>query len=245
MKISELSARTGLPVGTLKFYLREGVVPPGRRTSRTAAEYDDSHVERVLLVRALTDAGGLGIAAVQRILSVIDAPEPAARLDVLATAQDALLSEGPTATDLSGAGTTGTGTGTGAAAGTGADAAEATDPVGRARTWAEARGWSTFPEDLALARLDRAWQACEQAGVEADEELLHRYADAMEQVAAVDVGAVPEGAADAVRRVIVGTVMLEPVLAALRLMAQREVSMRDAGSRSAVAPGRAIPAEGE
>lgn len=103
----------------------------------------------------------------------------------------------------------------------------------RAREWAEGHGWRTFPQDLLVGRLDRAWEACEQAGVPLDEADLHRYARAMEEVAEVDVEAVPVGAAEAVRRVVVGTVMVEPVLSALRLMAQREVSMRRSGQRPA------------
>lgn len=101
----------------------------------------------------------------------------------------------------------------------------------RAREWAAGHGWRTFPEDLLVRRLDRAWEACEQAGVALDEVDLHRYARAMEEVAEVDVEAVPREAAEAVRRVVVGTVMVEPVLSALRMMAQREVSMRRFGQR--------------
>ncbi|WP_141748252.1 MerR family transcriptional regulator, partial [Brachybacterium sp. HMSC06H03] len=97
MRISALSARTEVPIGTIKFYLREGLLAPGRQTSRTTAEYDESHVERIRLVRALTDAGGLGIAAVRRIVEVLDAPGPA-RLDLLATAQHALLADEPAPT---------------------------------------------------------------------------------------------------------------------------------------------------
>src|SRR5699024_4631448 len=82
------------PVGTIKFYLREGLLPPGWRTSRTAAEYDDAQVERIRLIRALTDAGGLGIAALRRIVTVLDSPQPA-RLDLLATALDSLPAPAP------------------------------------------------------------------------------------------------------------------------------------------------------
>lgn len=39
---------------------------------------------------------------------------------------------------------------------------------------------------------------------------------------------VPEDPDEAVRRVVVGTVMLEPVLLTLRLLAQRELSVRRA-----------------
>ena len=56
--------------------------------------------------------------------------------------------------------------------------------------------------------------------------MMDAYVDAVEQVARVDVAAVPEGVEDAVHRVVIGTVMLEPVLSALRLLAQRAVSVR-------------------
>ena len=224
MRISELSARTDVPVGTIKFYLREGLLPPGRRTSRTAAEYDDAHVERIRLIRALTDAGGLGIAAVRRIVTVLDSPQPA-RLDLLATAQDALLAEEPAAAE-------------------GSAAAEEVAPRrSRARDWAEARGWTTFPEDLVLDRIDRVWQACEEAGIDLDDDLMDRYAEAMEQVARLDVDAVPTGPEGAVRRVIVGTVMLEPVLLALRMLAQRELSLREVGESAGQCSG-ASPSSG-
>src|SRR5699024_1565443 len=103
----------------------------------------------------------------------------------------------------------------------------------RARDWAAARGWTTFPEDLLLERLDRVWQACEEAGIDVDDDLLDRYAEAMEQVARLDVDTVPTGPEGAVHRVIVGTVMLEPVLLALRLLARRELSLREAGGSAA------------
>src|SRR5699024_8569029 len=93
MKISELSAATEVPVGTIKYYLREGLLHPGERTSRTTARYDHGHVERIRLVRALTDAGGPGIAQIKRVIDVIDAAAPP-RMDVLATAQDALVDGG-------------------------------------------------------------------------------------------------------------------------------------------------------
>lgn len=248
MKISALAQRTGVAVGTIKFYLREGVVPPGRATSRTTAEYDEAHVERIRLVRALTDSGGLGIAAVRRIIAAIEAPDPA-RLDVLATAQDALLDgQMPTgAALLVAAPSTGTAP-VGRAASVGgeasvdgeasAGAAAESGPAGsRARAWALRRGWSTYPDDQLVARLDRVWRACELAGITVDEDLLDDYAEAMEAVACLDVESVPLEADGAVRRVVVGTVMLEPVLSTLRMLAQREISVRrDPGERGVTCP---------
>ncbi|MGO1201527.1 MAG: MerR family transcriptional regulator [Dermabacteraceae bacterium] len=216
MRISELSAATDLPIGTIKYYLREGLLPAGHRSSRTTADYDATHMERLRLVRALIETGGLGLAAVRRVLTVIDAPDPQ-RLDVLATAQDALTAgEAPAQTG---------------AADEDAEGNPENSPVGRAHAWVAARGWPTGPGDPVVERLERAWQACQAAGIDVDDAMMGDYADAMEQVAGVDVAAVPPGADDAVRRVVIGTIMMEPVLAALRLLAQREVSVRRHGRR--------------
>lgn len=227
MRISELSARSGLPVGTIKFYLREGLLPAGRRTSRTTAEYDDAHLERLRLVRALGDPGGLDLAAIRRVLAAIDTPDPR-RIDVLATAQDALLGAGDKDADE---GTTEDTTAEGAAPAPGGEAATAgaappaSGDDARARAWARSRGWITPPGDAALHRLEQAWAAARHAGLDLDAERLGDYADAMARVAEIDVDSVPEDPRDAVRQVVVGTVMIEPVLAALRLLTQRELSL--------------------
>ena len=73
MRISELARATGVPVATVKFYLRDGLLPPGRATSATQAEYDETHVRRLRLVRALAEIGGLALADVRDVLAVLDA----------------------------------------------------------------------------------------------------------------------------------------------------------------------------
>ncbi|MYU47619.1 MerR family transcriptional regulator, partial [Streptomyces sp. SID7803] len=52
MRLSELSERSGIATATIKYYLREGLLPPGERLSATQAEYDESHLRRLRLVRA-------------------------------------------------------------------------------------------------------------------------------------------------------------------------------------------------
>lgn len=83
MRIGELSRTSGVPVATIKFYLREGLLHPGLLTSATQAHYDDGHVERLRLVRALADGAGLPLARVRTVLAAIDSP-PASVLDLLA-----------------------------------------------------------------------------------------------------------------------------------------------------------------
>src|SRR3954466_10059870 len=62
MRISELSRRSGVPVPTIKFYLREHLLPPGLATAATQAQYGEEHVARLRLVRALVDVGRLPLA---------------------------------------------------------------------------------------------------------------------------------------------------------------------------------------
>ena len=59
MWMSELSSRSGLPVPTIKYYLRERLLQPGEAVGATRARYDDSHVRRLRLVRALTEVAGM------------------------------------------------------------------------------------------------------------------------------------------------------------------------------------------
>lgn len=72
MKISELSRTTGVPVASIKYFRREGLLPAGRATAATLAEYGDEHVQRLRLIKALTTLGGLSIAATRDVLTAVD-----------------------------------------------------------------------------------------------------------------------------------------------------------------------------
>ena len=72
MRMSELSAATGVTVPTLKFYLREQLLHAGERTSPNQARYDETHVERVRLVRALIDVGGVSVARARDIIAALE-----------------------------------------------------------------------------------------------------------------------------------------------------------------------------
>lgn len=73
VRMAELSAKAGVPVATIKYYLREGLLPPGERTSPNQARYDDGHVQRIKLIRALMEVGGLSLATVGEVLAAVDA----------------------------------------------------------------------------------------------------------------------------------------------------------------------------
>lgn len=71
--MAELSSRSGVPAPTIRFYLREGLLPPGRLTSPNQAVYDESHVRRLRLVRALLEIGGLSVDAARAVVGAMDA----------------------------------------------------------------------------------------------------------------------------------------------------------------------------
>jgi DNA-binding transcriptional MerR regulator len=72
MWMAELAERSGLPVATIKYYLREGLLPPGKNTSATRASYGETHLRRLRLVRALTDVAGMRLDAVRAVLRAVD-----------------------------------------------------------------------------------------------------------------------------------------------------------------------------
>ncbi|MFF5703782.1 MerR family transcriptional regulator [Streptomyces sp. NPDC012794] len=72
MKISELSRVTGVPVASIKYFRRQGLLPAGRATAATLAEYGEEHAQRLRLIKALTTLGGLSIAATRDVLGAVD-----------------------------------------------------------------------------------------------------------------------------------------------------------------------------
>ncbi|WP_292444311.1 MerR family transcriptional regulator [Mesorhizobium sp.] len=71
--MAELSAQSGVPIPTIRFYMREGLVPAGQLTSPNQAVYDETHIRALKLVRTLIEVGGLPIASVREVLAFIDA----------------------------------------------------------------------------------------------------------------------------------------------------------------------------
>ncbi|MFI5956341.1 MerR family transcriptional regulator [Cryptosporangium sp. NPDC051539] len=85
--IGELSARTGLPVRTIRFYADEGIVPPTARTAAGYRRYDTGAPARLELVRALRDLG-LDLGTIRRVLE-----RQVALADVAAAHADALKAQ--------------------------------------------------------------------------------------------------------------------------------------------------------
>jgi DNA-binding transcriptional MerR regulator len=69
--VSELAERADLPLATVKYYLRAGLLPPGRVTGPRSAEYDQSHLR---LLRALREVGGAPVSSLQAIVDALEDP---------------------------------------------------------------------------------------------------------------------------------------------------------------------------
>jgi DNA-binding transcriptional MerR regulator len=71
MRISQLSTASGVPMATIKYYVREGLLPEGNRRAENQVDYDDSHVRRLALIRAFVSVAGLSIAATRKVLDAV------------------------------------------------------------------------------------------------------------------------------------------------------------------------------
>jgi DNA-binding transcriptional MerR regulator len=74
MRISELSRHSGVPTTTIKFYIREGLLPAGTRSHRNQATYDEDHLRRLDLIRPLREVAGLSLATVRNVLEQVGKP---------------------------------------------------------------------------------------------------------------------------------------------------------------------------
>ena len=72
MRLAELSQRAGIPRSTIKFYLREGLLPAGAAHAKNQASYGSQHVERLALIRALREVAELPLDAVAKVTAELD-----------------------------------------------------------------------------------------------------------------------------------------------------------------------------
>jgi len=201
LRISQLAAATEVPVATIKYYLREKLLHEGVLTSATQARYDDSHVRRLKLIRALIGTAGLSVSATREVLLGLENP-PESGHDLLGIAHHAVARTAPDDVDLS-----------------------------SAQALLDHWGWGAETCDRdTQAALARALHGLSEAVFEANTALLDRYATAMQDIAAADVESVPTDSPEAaMRHVVLGTLLMEPVLLAMRRLAQQSASFRRFG----------------
>lgn len=203
MRISELAAASGVSIPTIKYYLREHLIPAGDVTSATRASYDERHVEALRLVRSLHTAG-LSVAESRRIVELIAEPveDAAAVFDVLLAVHQATSS--------------------------GRGEAELRPET---RALADRFGWDVDADAAAAAELQAARDAVAAAGFEIQPQVDEVYARCITEIARAEVLNHPSTSlAEAVRYSVLGAVLLERVLLAMRRLAGATIARQHVGS---------------
>ncbi|HKS47948.1 MAG TPA: MerR family transcriptional regulator [Amycolatopsis sp.] len=201
--MAELSSASGVPVATIKYYLREGLLPPGERTSPNQARYGEEHVRRLKMVRALLDVGGLSIAGVREVLAAID--DRTSTHSVLGIAQHGLPAPKPRVDDESRAW-----------------AMSLIEKIG------EERGWDVKSDDVVVESL--VGTLCVYAELNRTDLLarISDYAELAEGLAEVDLGmlsALPT-TESIVEGAVIGTVLGDALFTALRRLGHQNASAR-------------------
>lgn len=203
MRISELSTRSGVPVPTIKYYLREGLMPEGERSSPTQADYGDAHIQRLRVIRALIESG-VSIAETRKVLAALDDP-PAEAHSLLGAAHAAVT-----------------------------PAFDASIDLGEAERLVAGLGWRPgMCDDHVLTGVARALQGIDHAGFQVPVEVMPVYLDSIKRMADAEIAGVPtESVEAAVRYVVLGSVIVEPLLLALRRVAEQVSSAERFGAAS-------------
>lgn len=200
MRLAELSSRSGLSTATIKYYLRAGLLAPGLTEDSTWAHYDEGHLRRLRLVRALTEVAGLSLNDVRLVVDAVDAS--GSEHQTRGAAQWPL------------------------------SASPVPEPTGasldRVESLLTRHGWELDPDSPHRRTLAAALDTLETLAFPASDEILDAYAGALEPVAEVEV---PRVAAEdesmvVAERLVIGTLLYEPVLLTLRRMAHEAVSAR-------------------
>jgi DNA-binding transcriptional MerR regulator len=204
VRIAELSERSGVAVPTIKYYLREGLLPHGESIRANQARYDETHVQRLRLIRVLIDVGRLPVAAIRDLFTDLDQPDPDLHhaLGRALKAEPAGAPEPPPTDDVAAA------------------ELEVDDLLRR-------RGWQVSEEAPARRRVAEVIAGLRRLDNGKQVDMIDGYAEAVERIAELDLDLVQ--AADpetVVYRAVVGTILGDALIAGLRRLAQESLSAR-------------------
>jgi DNA-binding transcriptional MerR regulator len=206
--MGELSRRSGVPIATIKYYLREGLLEPGVATAANQADYGEEHLRRLRLIRALIEFGGAQVTGAHAVIEALGNPELHPH-DLLGEAQAAVAPR--KRPDRS------------------------TPEWAAARTRVEeliaAKKWLVMPGSPEIDRVADALATCLALGVTELVDNLDAYAASAAGIAEMEVAAVlsRRDAAARLELVVLGTVLGEALFGALRMLAHQHESARQLG----------------
>ncbi|WP_306414647.1 MULTISPECIES: MerR family transcriptional regulator [unclassified Streptomyces] len=203
MTLAELSSLSGVSAATIKYYLREGLLSPGRRVTATRAEYGEAHLHRLRFIRALIGVRRLSVVAAKRVLGTMARQPDAHR--ILGTPIDA----GPESPD--------------------GDHERAKAPgVAGARRLITEMGWDVDTGTAAARSLGEILHALSELGTGIDWRTLLPYARLADRASELDIEQLNGdwGPGEAAERAVLVILLLEPALLALRRLAVEDKSVR-------------------
>lgn len=205
MRLAELSSRSGVAASTIKYYLRLGLLHPGQQQSSTWSSYDDSHLRRLALIRALIEVAGLPLQAVRRVVEVVS-DESVPLHQALGTAQWLLspaVADEPSVTSTR-----------------------------RVDALLARHGWQLDPDSPHRRVLADALDRLDHLAFPASDALLDQYAETLSRLAPSEVQPVTTEVdrAAAIEHLVIGTLLYEPLLATMRRMAHESESTRRSAS---------------
>lgn len=185
-----------MPVATIKFYLREQLLHPGTPTARNQAEYDQTHLERLRLIRALTGVGMMSLASVREVMAAVDSNCMSPQ-EVVKAVNRALEAQHPHP-----------------------PAKDDADSVKTARIYVDdfitGIGWRVDNDAPCRDTLTQILAALQSLGLNPDASTLVPYADAAQRLAAGELKSMPNDPAAAIAA---RTVLFEAAFAVIRRMA--------------------------
>ena len=209
MRISELSKHSGVPVATIKFYLREQLLPPGQAVAATQAEYGQAHLRRLRLIRALIGVRGLTVNATRQVLTAVSENEADLHqvLGLVLGVKPVDRHEQP-------------------------DPEPDTSDTSDADALVVQMGWQITQRAPARKVLTETLQTIRSLGADYDWRSLIPYAELAQQTAMLDLDQLDDTSdpLEQAERAILLTILLEPALLALRRLAQENESARRHGS---------------
>ncbi|WP_114853372.1 MerR family transcriptional regulator [Brachybacterium sp. YJGR34] len=217
MLLSELAAASGCSTASIKYYRREGLLPPGERLTATRQEYGARHLERLQLIQVLREIADAPIARIGRLTALLDDPEQPV-LRALEEAQAIALHA-----EVDGTG-----------AGTGRPEHPSVAVLLERLDWPDIDSVPRRALDDLLAALER-WE------MPTDPDLLMTYAEPVARIARRDLASLrgEQGTEESapsddvvVLRVVAGTIAFDRLMQVLRALGHLSLSVRDAADRT-------------
>jgi DNA-binding transcriptional MerR regulator len=180
----------------VKYYLREGLVPPGDVVGPRRAEYGESHVRRLRILRLLREIGGVPVTSLRLIMDALDSEDTSLH-DVITLTAD-VISAGPLP--------------------------EAQNPknLGVVDTVIDAMGWDGLrPESVDRLRVSALVGVLGRLGpLGADAEVLSYYASMADTVARMEVSMLDQTREreDLLEDMVTGSVVYGQIFTLLRQM---------------------------